>query len=178
MPSAARALDALRIEIEAEHPAAVGLQQLHRDLADQAETDHGDDVAELRRRAAHALQRDRADRRRRGRAQRHAGRNAADQVALHDDPVGVIGLAGARAGDQIAGREIGDAFTDGDHFAGRGIADAPALRVQLARRQPAGQSPALIVHVDRVERQPRLARLPALLMTMVIWRDSPGSKIR
>ena len=84
----------------------------------------------------------------------HTGRHAAHQVSLHRDPIGVIGLAGAGAGDQIARREIGDAFADGNHFAGRGVADAPSLRIELARRQPARQRRAHL-HVDEVERQPR-----------------------
>ena len=72
-PQAARALDSRGIQIEADHVAAGRAQQLRGDLADQAETEHRDALAELRRRAAHALQRNRADRGRRREAHGAAG---------------------------------------------------------------------------------------------------------
>ena len=68
-----------------------------------------DALAELRRGAPDALQRDRADGRRRGLLQVAAGRDAADEIARDVDVVRVIRLARAGGRDQIAGREIGDA---------------------------------------------------------------------
>ena len=125
-PSAARALDALRIEIEADDVAAGGLQQLRGDLPDQAEAEDGDALAELRRGAADALQRDGADRgRRRERSTRQPGGTRQTRLRLTDHVVGVVRLAGAGAGHQIAGRKIGDP-----------VADRRRLRRPLSSRRP------------------------------------------
>ena len=61
-PSAARALDAGRVEIEADDVAAGGAQELRGDLADQAQAENRHTFAELRRGPAHTLQRDRTHR--------------------------------------------------------------------------------------------------------------------
>src|SRR5262249_53538547 len=132
------ARDASWIEIEAEDLAAGGAQQLDGDLADETKAEHGDAVAELRRRAAHALERDRSDRRGCRRAARTASRPAAYELALHADEVRVVGLAGPGAGHEIARRQIRDAGANGDHFAGDRVAHTPPLLVELTVRQAAG----------------------------------------
>ena len=112
-----RPLDARGLEIQTDHPAPRGLEQLHGDLADEAEADHADALAQLRRRATHALQRDGADGRRRGLLQIAPGRDAAHQISRHVDVFRVRRLPGPGGRHQIAGREIGDAVADRHDFA-------------------------------------------------------------
>src|SRR5204862_8304297 len=126
----ARAIDACRVEIEADDLAPRRAKDLRRYLPDQAQPEDGHPLAELRRRASDALQGDRTYGG--GRRQRHRtrGRNAADQVSLHRDVIGMIRLARAGARDEIADRKIGDAHSDADHLAGGRITDMPSLRIE------------------------------------------------
>ena len=173
---AARALDASRIEIEADDIAAGRAQQLRRDLADQSEAEDGDPLAELRRRPAHpciAIAPTVVDA---ASVHRTARRNTADEIALHADVVGVIGLAGAGARDQIAGREIVDARADADDLARRRIAGIPSLRVELAERQPAdasfGAVPTPMLAIVTRDRP----GAPAVVTTTVTSRDPADRK--
>src|SRR5205809_509218 len=110
----AYAVDACSVEIQADHATARGLEELHRDLPDQTETDHRDAIPELRPCPPKPLQCDSAEGRRRGVLEVAPRRHPADQVARHYDVVGVIGLAGAGRGDTIADSEIGDTLTHRD----------------------------------------------------------------
>ena len=105
--SAASARRAAR-RLDAEHAAAGRAQQLDGDQPEQAEADDDHALAERRLGAAHALQRDRAERGERGVAQRHALGHGRDEVARHRDDLGVVGAPGAGAGDALADAEVGD----------------------------------------------------------------------
>ena len=127
----ASSCDTFGVQIEADHLTTRRTQQLSGDLADETEADHRDALAQLRAGSSYTLQRDRADGRRGGEIDRAPGRHATHKVSFHADEIGVVRLPRARARHQIAGRQIADAFTHGDHFARRGIADVPSLRIQL-----------------------------------------------
>ena len=130
-PERARASDARRIEIEADHPAAGRLQELYRDVADEAEPEHRHALAELRRRAPHALHRDRADRRRCGLLQRAAVRHTADEIARHTHVVGVVRLPGSRRGNEVTRHEVVHAGADRHDFPRHGVPHGPTLRVEI-----------------------------------------------
>ena len=84
-------------------------QEPHRELADEAEPDHADALADLRLGLAHAVQRDRADRRVGGVVERDALRDLRDEVLRHGDDLGVVRPAAAAAGDAVARRDALDA---------------------------------------------------------------------
>ena len=162
-----RARDATAIEIETDHVAPGSTQQLRRDLADHPEAEHADALAELRRGAADALHGDRAERRRCRDLRVAARRHAADEIARHVDVVGVVGLPGAGARDQVAGGEIGDAVANGHDFAGSRISNRPPLDIAVAgghrglrsdggRNRQSPQLPARDPH-DPVHRLARIA---------------------
>ncbi len=154
-PSLERELGARRVRVEAEHAAAVGAQQLHRELPDQAEAEHRDALAERRRRLAHALQRDRADRGEARRLHRDAVGNPRDQVARHVVVVGVVRVAGAGAGDAIADAVLGDLLAHLDHHAGARVAERDR-RIELALHLLEGVAHALLARrVDHLAHQVR-----------------------
>ena len=101
----ARELDLVGGHVDAEDPAAGRLEQLHRQLADQAEADHDARLAQPHVGDAHALQRNRADRDERGVVQADRVWHAHRQVSGHRDNLGVVRLASAGAGDPIAARK-------------------------------------------------------------------------
>ena len=96
------------VGVEADHAAAVGLEDLHGQQADQAEAHHDDGLAERRRRLPHALQRDGAERDEARVLVVDAGGHAHAEVLRHGVDLGVIGEPGAGAGDAVAEREAGD----------------------------------------------------------------------
>ena len=66
MPLASAISMRLVVDIGADHAAAIGREQLRGDLAEDAEADHHDGLAERRLGAPHALHGDRAERHGRG----------------------------------------------------------------------------------------------------------------
>jgi hypothetical protein len=78
------------------------------DEPDEAEADDDHPLAERRLGAAHALQSDGAHGGEGRVAQRHALGHGSDEVAGHRHDLGVVGAAGARAGDVLADAELGD----------------------------------------------------------------------
>src|SRR5262245_30427925 len=129
---AARAVHPRGIEIEAHHVAAGRAQELRGDLADEAQAENCDTLAELWRRPAHALKGDCTHSGGCRQVDRTAVRNAADEVALARHVISMVRLTSAGAGDEVADRQIADALTDTDHLAGRRIAGIPPLRVEFA----------------------------------------------
>ena len=117
-PQAARAVHSSGIQIEADDVAARRAQQLRGQLPDEAQTEHGDSLADLRRRPADALQRNGADRRRRRETHGAQGRNAAHEIAFDRHVIGMVCLPRARARHEIARRQIIDSVADRDDFAG------------------------------------------------------------
>ncbi len=101
-----RPLDAVGPHVDADRHGAGGAQHLHGDLAEQAEAEHRDAVAEADLRAPHALQRDRAERAEGGLLERDAVRDARHQVARHDVDAGVVRVAGAGAGHAVADVQV------------------------------------------------------------------------
>ena len=148
---AARAIHSSGIQIEADDVAAGRAQELRGNLPDEAQTEHRDSFPELRRRPAHALERNGADRRRRPEAHGAKRRNAAHEIAFDRHVVGMVCLPRARARHEIARRQVVDSLADRDDFAGGRIADAPSLFAELARRQ-AADSLRRRADVDRFER--------------------------
>ena len=132
-------LHPLGVEVEAEHRAAAGRQQLGRDLTDKAETDHAGPVAQLGYSPSHPLEGDGTH----GGGGRcllaAAGGDLAHEVPGHAHQFGVVGIAGAGAGDQVARSEIGDVGGDGHHLTGERIPDVPALVVEVTGRAPVGR---------------------------------------
>ncbi len=131
-PCATASATRRRVEVRREDAAACGAQQLHGELAEDPEPDHADRVAERRGGAAHALQRDRAERHGRRGVELDAVGHADREVDRNVDQLGVIGDARARAGDAVADREPVD-------FRSRSDDDA---RRRVAGRQTGGELPA------------------------------------
>ncbi len=120
-PELPRPLDRAGVEIDPDHGAAGRLQQQRRQLADQAEAEHGDPVAQHDLRLAHAVQGDRAD--------------AGEAALLEGDRVGKGDAEVAGNAVDLRVNGIGaahrDAVTDGD------VADILPHRQRDARRRVA-----------------------------------------
>jgi hypothetical protein len=161
-----RLLDAARVEIDAVDAAAVREQQLDGQLADQAEADDGDDLAEGRRADAEALHRDRAEGREGGLLERQAVRNVGRQVLGDDDELGVVRIAGAGAGDAVAGDERMNALADGFDDPGaritEGLGDVEAIHDRAIGRERAFLAQLAEDLLHEIGAAPRLAeqRLP------------------
>ena len=120
-------LRALRVRIDAGHAAAGGAEQLHGEKPEEAETDDGHGLAELRSGEMNAVQRDRSERGEGGLIEAHVLGDHDDEVARDGDDLRVHGNSGARAGDAVADANVGDAVADGDDLAGRGVAERHRL---------------------------------------------------
>ena len=88
--------------------APLASQELHRELPEDAEADDGDRLAERRLDAADALERDRAERHRRGGVRVEPVRDPDGEVDGDVDQLGVVRDPGAGAGDAVAGAEAVD----------------------------------------------------------------------
>ena len=121
---------AVGVGVDADHPHAGRHQELHHELADEAEADDQRELAELRLAPADALHRDRADRAER----RVPGSTPAGHAARRGswDPVqlGVQGVLVARAGHEVADRDVRDAIADLDDLAAERVAER-GVRVEL-----------------------------------------------
>mgnify|MGYP000125225951 CR=1 FL=1 len=87
--------------------------------------------------AAHALQCNGADGSRRRQLQITALRHPTHQVAWHADVIGMVGFAGAGAGNPITNGEVSNAGAHGNDFACKRVADIPALVVKFGLGQAA-----------------------------------------
>ncbi len=112
---------ARRVGVEAEHAAAIGLEQLHGKLADQPEPHDDDALAERRVGDAHALQRDRAERDEARLLVVDAGGDA-DQTGSSGTALysAWLATAGAGAGDAVADRVAAGVAARLDHRRRRG----------------------------------------------------------
>ena len=122
-PGAARELDGGIVEVDADHPAARREQDARRELADEAEPDHADPLADARLGLADAVQRDRADGGVGRVVETDARRHVDDEVLRHGDDLGVVRPAATAAGDPVAGRDPLDAGPDLEHDAGGRVAE-------------------------------------------------------
>ena len=110
------------VEVDADDAAAVGAQQLRGDLSEHAQADYHKRLTQRRRRAAHALHGDRAERHRAGIVEADAVGNTGHQVLGNADDFGVMGALRTGAGHAIAGPDSFQPGADLDDDAGGGIA--------------------------------------------------------
>ena len=122
-PGAARELDGGIVEVDADDPAARREQDARRELADEAEPDHADPLADAHLGLADAVQRDRADGGVGRVVEADARRDVDDEVLRHGDDLGVVRPAATAAGDPVAGRDPLDAGSDLEHDAGGRVAE-------------------------------------------------------
>ena len=150
-----------RIEIHSDHAAAVGAAQLHQELAEQAEPDDRDALAELEPRLTHRLERDRADRAGAGRFEAHPGRHRHHEVARHRVVLGVRRQPLADAGHPVADRELIDLRAHLDHRAGAAVAQHRGGLQAFLHLAHGGHQSLL---AERLQHLPHLVRaLPCLL---------------
>ena len=125
-----------------------GDEELHRELADEAEADHARGLAELRLGAPHPLHRDRADGRERGVLRTHTGADGHAEVRRHPVDLGVQRVLVPRARDELADGEITGAAPDFDHLARQRVTERRE-GVELVRRALVGlERPELRGGVD------------------------------
>src|SRR5205085_9192426 len=118
-----RQLASRRVNINADHLAAGGFQDLHSELAHQSEADDGGDFAQARVGLADALQRDGADGRVAGGFERRRVGHPGAEVLRAEDDFGVRGVPGAGAGDAVADLKLPHVAPDADHQAGGAVAE-------------------------------------------------------
>src|SRR5271166_3661661 len=114
-----RKFGAGRVNVHAENPTARGFQQLHGELAEQAEADHGDQVTQLHFGHSNAVQGYGSQSRERGFVkwnfiQRISRGNTCNQQPRHTCHLGVNRKSCPCAGDAVARLQVGDSISDGD----------------------------------------------------------------
>ena len=134
------------VRIEAEHAAAVGLEQLHGEQADEPEPHHDEPLAQRRRRDPHPLQGDRAERDEARVLVVDAGRDRHRQVLRDRVDLRMVGEPGAGAGDAVADRDAGHPAADLDHLAGEAVAERDR-RIELGKHLFQCRPDAVALHV-------------------------------
>ena len=109
------------VRIEPEDAAAIGLQQLDSEQADEPEAHHDNSLAERRNGETDALQRDRAERDEARVLVIDIGGDRNRQVFRDRVDFRVIGQSSASTGEPIADRDAIDATADLQNFAGEAI---------------------------------------------------------
>ena len=109
------------VRIESEHAAAVGLQQLDGEQADESKAHHDDSLAERRNRETDALHRDRAERDEARVLVIDISGDRNRQVFRDCVDFRVIRKSSAGAGEPIADRDATDATADLQNFAGKAV---------------------------------------------------------
>jgi hypothetical protein len=149
-----------RVEVEAEHGAAIGAQDLHGDQADQAEAHHHHTFAQGRLQQPHALQRDRAQHGEGRRVVAHPVGHARAQVLGRDHDLRVRAVRY----HPVADLETRDAGADLDHLADVAVAERQRL-VELGGHRLVGWDEAVGTHL--VHDLAHLVRLLARLVDQV-----------
>src|SRR6185437_6373240 len=120
--------EARRVVVEGGDARALQRQKLHRELADEADADDGDDVAQRRLKIAYRMHRDGGER---GEARLLVAdivRDGRREAARDEIELGMVGEAGAGDGDALPDAE--GAFepgADGDDLAGGRVAEGQRL---------------------------------------------------
>ena len=107
------------VEVDPDHPAPMGLQQLGGKQADQPQSDHHNGFTESRRRKADALQRDGADHGEGRLVVGHLFRDQCRQVSGHANDLRVVAVGG----HPVADLELLDAAADFDDAAHVAVAE-------------------------------------------------------
>src|SRR5205085_9127722 len=130
-----RQLDLRGVEVNAEDAAAVSLQELRGELAEESEADDDDRLAQRRLGEPHALERDGPERCEGSALEVNAVGQAHAEVLRHGPEFGVRGVARAGAGHALADAETLHAFADLRDYPCRAVAERVRL-VQLLAHGP------------------------------------------
>ena len=139
------------VRVDADHAAAVGLEELHGELAEDAQPHDDDRLAQRGRGASHALQRDRAQRHRRGVLDGDALGHLHREVHGHVDQFRVVRDARARARDAVAHGEALDALAHGHHAPGGRVTRGLPGREHAADHLGGARDAVGARHLDRLE---------------------------
>ena len=126
------------VGIHSHHLAAGGAGEGDGEQSHQPEADHRHRLPQLGAREPQALEGDRADGGEGAGLEADAGREHRRQPPGHEDHLGVAGVAGAGAGDPVAGAEAVDSGADGDHRSRRGVAEGDRHVEPAAHRLDGG----------------------------------------
>jgi len=99
---AQRAVDSLPIDIDPDDNGSARPQQLSRELAQEAQSEHDHGLAERRRAAANPVQRDCAEGRERALLERQAIGKSREQIPRDEVDGGGVGISRSAARDPIA----------------------------------------------------------------------------
>ena len=153
-------LGAALVEVDPEDAATVRAQELHRELADEAEADHRRCLSEGRVCNPHALQCDRPQGREGRLFEGHTRRNRRHEVLGDTDELRVVRVACTRACNPGAGRDARDAEADGLDDAGGRVAERLGLiqtrRHGAVRRQRAVDPPLAYDLPNKIRPRPGL----------------------
>jgi len=157
-----RDLGAPRVEVHADDAHAGGLQELHRELAEQSESDDDRGLAEPQAGRAHAVHGNRPEGRHARHPRVHTVRHARAQVARNAEHLGMVRVARPGAGDPVARLDPGHAGRHLEHHSGRAVAERDVTG-ELAGHRAVGRQQPLAPELaerllDQVRPRSRLAQ--------------------